>query len=322
MNGRVCTRSLPALTTAILAVLLFAMGTTAQVQNPAGSKFPKIQLPAAARGSAAVTALSPYLPQLAAWYRKSTDELASIFLRDDALWTDTHGRLFYECEYGPPPANAPGAENAGAVLESPFPDDQTFLLHSRPGATKVIYLDFDGNVTSGTQWNSGGQDILSAPYDSDGIPSSFNPTELEQIQSIWQRVAEDYAPFEVDVTTEDPGAEALRKTDSTDTSYGVRVVISPTNWFSLNAGGVAYVGSFNWSSDLFYGIPQPTGTPCYVFTAQLGNYAKYIAEAASHEAGHTLGLSHDGVIGGSAYYYGQGNWAPIMGAGYYAEATH
>ena len=121
----------------------------------------------------------PNLPQLAAWYRKSTDELASIFLRDDALWTDTHGRLFYECEYGPPPANAPGAENAGAVLESPFPDDQTFLLHSRPGATKVIYLDFDGNVTSGTQWNSqfsGGADIISEPFYLDGIPSSFNTT--------------------------------------------------------------------------------------------------------------------------------------------------
>src|SRR5437867_3203575 len=320
MNGRVCTRSLTALTTAILAVLLFAMGTTAQVQNPAGSKFPKIQLPAAARGSAAVTALSPYLPQLAAWYRKSTDELASIFLRDDALWTDTQGRLFYECEYGPPPANAPGAENAGAVLESPFPDDQTFLLHSRPGATKVIYLDFDGNVTSGTQWNSqfsGGADIISEPFDLDGDPSSFNTAERERIQYIWQRVAEDYAPFDVDVTTHDPGVDALRNTP--DDYYGTRVVISPTSWYPANAGGVAFVGSFNGDTD----------TPCFIFTQQLGpNNEKYIAEAASHEAGHTLGLHHDGLTlccdsntGGTVYYSGQGNWAPIMGVGYYREIS-
>ena len=321
MTRCVCTRSVSAIATTILVVLLFALGTPARERNPAAPGFPNVRLPSPARGSAALSALAAHLPQLAASYGKSTDELSSIFLRDHTIWTDTRGRLFYGCEFGPAPVHAPGAEDPDAVLEAPFPDDQTFLLHSRPGATKVIYLDFVGNVTSGTLWNSGGQDILSAPYDSDGIPSSFNTTELEQIQSIWQRVAEDYAPFEVDVTTEDPGAEALRKTDSTDTSYGVRVVISPTNWFSLNAGGVAYVGSFNWSSDLFYGIPQPTGTPCYVFTAQLGNYAKYIAEAASHEAGHTLGLSHDGVIGGSAYYYGQGNWAPIMGAGYYAEVT-
>src|SRR5437773_5012867 len=151
MDGRVCTRSLTALTTAILAVLLFAVGTRAQEPSTAAPKFPNIHLPAAARGSAAVSALSPYLPQLAAWYRKSTDELASIFLRDDALWTDTQGRLFYECEYGPPPANAPGAENAGAVLESPFPDDQTFLLTTRLAATRLSSLVSDATERRGRQ---------------------------------------------------------------------------------------------------------------------------------------------------------------------------
>jgi len=48
----------------------------------------------------------------------------------------------------------------------------------------------------------------------------------------------------VDVTTEDPGVEALRKTSTTDSDYGVRVVITPSNFYQ-NAGGVAYVGSFN-----------------------------------------------------------------------------
>ena len=54
----------------------------------------------------------------------------------------------------------------------------------------------------------------------------------------------------------------------------------------------------------------------------LANVPKYIAESISHEAGHSLGLSHDGTSK-SAYYYGQGTqgsatgWAPIMGAGYY-----
>jgi hypothetical protein len=48
-----------------------------------------------------------------------------------------------------------------------------------------------------------------------------------------------------------------------------------------------------------------------------------IAEAAAHEIGHTLGLSHDGVVGGSGYYSGTANglWAPIMGAGYYCSMT-
>jgi hypothetical protein len=130
---------------------------------------------------------------------------------------------------------------------------------------------------------------------------------------VWQRVAEDYAGFAVDVTTEDPGVEALRKASPNDANYGVRVVISPTNWYNTSAGGVAYIGSFNWDSD----------TPCFIFTLQLANGEKYIAEAAAHEVGHTLGLYHDGVSGTSAseYYFGHGDWAPIMGVSYYRPIT-
>jgi hypothetical protein len=45
---------------------------------------------------------------------------------------------------------------------------------------------------------------------------------------------------------------------------------------------------------------------------------QFIWEAVSHELGHTLGLLHDGVAPnpgnpqGQAYFWGQGNWAPIM----------
>jgi PKD repeat protein len=46
-----------------------------------------------------------------------------------------------------------------------------------------------------------------------------------------------------------------------------------------------------------------------------------VAEAASHEAGHTLGLSHDGQNDGSPYYAGHGSWAPIMGNSYGKEVT-
>src|SRR5262249_22697296 len=161
-----------------------------------------------------------------------------------------------------------------------------FTLHSRPSCTKKIYLDFKGFTTSGTAWNSAftsGADIVSAPFDMDGDPTTFNATECAVIQNAWQRVAEDYSPFDVDVTTEDPGVEALRKPTTSDAAYGVRVVISPTSAWYPNAGGVAYVGSFNWSTD----------TPCFVFSSNLGpNDERYIAEAAAHEVGHTLGLSH------------------------------
>src|SRR5216117_287207 len=113
MARRVYIRSFIALSATILAVLLFALGTTAQVRD-----FPDIHLPAPARGSAALGALAAHLPQIAAAYGKSTDELASIFLRDHDIWADAHGRLFYGCELGTPPVNAPGAENAVAIAEA------------------------------------------------------------------------------------------------------------------------------------------------------------------------------------------------------------
>jgi hypothetical protein len=192
----------------------------------------------------------------------------------------------------------------------------TFSLASLPGANHTIYLDFDGHVTSGTIWNrnfNDGKDIVTPAFDFDGNPASFSDAELQRIQYIWGRVAEDFLPFNVNVTTIDPGTSALIKSGSSDASWGVRVVIggSSYDWFGSGAGGVAYVGSFNWDSD----------TPTFVFEEQLGNgHEKYTAEAISHEAGHTLGLSHDGTST-TGYYEGHGSgetgWAPIMGVGYY-----
>ena len=38
------------------------------------------------------------------------------------------------------------------------PLDQTFLLHSRPGSKRTIYLDFKGATLSGTAWNASRSD--------------------------------------------------------------------------------------------------------------------------------------------------------------------
>ena len=90
-------------------------------------------------------------------------------------------------------------------------------------------------------------------------------------------MAEDYLPYAVDVTTQDPGVEALRNSGSGDQRWGQRVVISPSSSWYGEYGGVAYISSFIWPSD----------TPCFVFSNNLANAEKYVADAASHEAGHT-----------------------------------
>jgi hypothetical protein len=188
----------------------------------------------------------------------------------------------------------------------------TFQLHSSPTSSKVIYLDFNGHTTSGTSWNNSrmGSSFYSPAYDIDGNPAVFNTEELSRIQQIWQRVAADFAPFDVDVTTQAPPTNWLMKSNRTDPNYGIRVVITSYGPSSSTAGGIAIVNSFNAGTD----------TPCFVYNKSLTG----VAEAISHEVGHTLGLSHDGTSG-SAYYYGNGSsetsWAPIMGVGYNKNVT-
>lgn len=64
---------------------------------------------------------------------------------------------------------------------------------------------------------------------------------------MWQRVAEDYAPFDLDVTTEYPGSEDfLVRASPADQAYGIRVLVSPIGAvIKPGAGGVSYVGVFS-----------------------------------------------------------------------------
>lgn len=186
----------------------------------------------------------------------------------------------------------------------------TFQLHSSPTSSKVIYLDFNGHTTTGTSWNNSmGSSFYSPAYDINGNPAIFNNEELSRIQQIWQRVAADYAPFDVDVTTQAPPTDWLMKSNSTDPNYGIRAVITSYGP-NKTAGGVAYVNSFNAAND----------TPCFIYNKSLAG----AAEAVSHEVGHSLGLSHDGTSS-NGYYYGHGSgetsWAPIMGVGYNKNVT-
>jgi hypothetical protein len=185
------------------------------------------------------------------------------------------------------------------------------VLHSLPSASQKIYLNFTGCASQ--TWG-GYPNAYSPPYDTDGDPSTFGTVEQNNINTIWQRVSEDFAPFNIDVTTEQPANMGATKT--------VQVCIggSWNLWLGSSAGGVAYVGSFSYSS-----------YPVWVFEDNLGNgNPKYTAEAISHETGHALGLQHQSQYDSSCnlvqvYSPGSGSgetgWAPIMGVGYYQNRT-
>ncbi len=305
------TRSIPVL---LLASMAAAVSITS-AQNAPEPAFPALNLGKGTRGAAIISALGTRLPEVARFYGMAETELGGLCLRDRDLRADRSGRLLYACQGIT--ALAPTAQNAGTNALLTYPAAETFRLHSKPGMSRVIYLDFNGHTTSSTSWNTnftGGAAFTTPVYNTDGNAASFSEGEQANIQEIWKRVSEDYAAWDVDVTTEEPPLESLRKTTSTDPAYGIRVVIggSSSQWLGAGAGGVAYMNSFGWNTD----------TPAFVFPDQLGNgFPKYVAEATSHEVGHTVALNHDGKTDGTEYYTGTSAWAPIMGVGYSSTLT-
>lgn len=172
-------------------------------------------------------------------------------------------------------------------------------LQSRPGAPNVIYLDFDGETVSGTQWNA----FYNSFNNIHAAPSGLN---REEIIAAWRRASEDWATFNVNVTTRRSIYNATGQESRT------MVVCTPSKaWYDSNVGGVATLDSFN---NLF------VSAICWCFNVD--NYIE-CAETISHEAGHTMGNSHaswesDTGLFYDEYYDGHETdcgiyWAPIMG---------
>lgn len=275
------------------------------------SAAPRISLSAEAEGlsgAKALTALGNSLAAAAAQSGKTAKELRGLLLRDDTLKLSRDGRLYYEERA---PRLASGAAPADSLITGDlYPLGDTFKLHSRPGAQRFLVLNFQGSTITGTAWNNSLRkpSIVATPYDTDNNPASFSDAELTTIQTIWQRVAEDYAPYDVDVTTD------LSVAATAQPSTYATAVITRQSIFSASAPGMAYVSTFG----------NPAYEPAFVAFDTLYNNPKYIAEAVSHELGHRLGLDHDGA-GKQAYYAGQGTapmtWAPIMGNSYTARIS-
>lgn len=174
-------------------------------------------------------------------------------------------------------------EEAGEALSIP-------ILRSRPGAQTVLYLDSAGSTVTGTSWNS---------YFTRGAPIVAKPAffTAEKMERIWRMVAEDFAPFEINVTTDPQDfADAPR-------ARRLRVILTQSHeWYGplFSALGVAILDSFGSNRD----------DPVWVFTSWLDDTT--IGNVASHEAGHAFGLRHHGHFD-AEYHEGTGHWAPIMG---------
>lgn len=168
-------------------------------------------------------------------------------------------------------------------------------VSSYPTASATLYLDFDGHVVSNSMWNYGNKFTC--------LPTVLSD---ESIAEIVNRVAEDFRPFNLNVTTD------LSKFLAAPLDKRMRVVVTPTSSWYASVAGISYVTSFVWGDD----------TPCFVFADRLANNPRRIAETVSHESGHTMGLNHQANFASgctlvSSYHTGSGSgltsWGPIMG---------
>lgn len=102
----------------------------------------------------------------------------------------------------------------------PIPDYQNGVipLQSLPGVTAVLYLDFDGEEGPHERWG-----------DFDALPAT--DLSVANIFGIWRRVAEDYAPFNLNVTTD------LQVYLDAPENSRQRIIVTPTSTALPGSGG-------------------------------------------------------------------------------------
>src|SRR5690606_11483983 len=102
-------------------------------------------------------------------------------------------------------------------------------LSSLSSAPATIFLDFDGQTVHSAAWNNGNKLFCS--------PSGLNDA---QITEVFNRVAEDYRPFKVNITTDSTVFLAA------PLNQRVRMIVTQTSDWYQGVGGGAYIGSFTW----------------------------------------------------------------------------
>ena len=155
-------------------------------------------------------------------------------------------------------------------------------FESKTGAPTVIYCNFEGEVVNQPFWS---ESIINA------APSGLSN---ESVLDILKLVAEDFAPFDVNVTND------RSVYDSTPSNKRVMCISTPTKTIAPDSGGIAGVGTF--TDDIV----------CWDFNLD--------GDTISHEVGHTLNLYHHGDSSQDEPEYHDGHssesryWGPIMGS--------
>ena len=194
------------------------------------------------------------------------------------------------------PSFAAARVTAARTAAAAAPPVVTPILNSRPAANAQLLMDFDGDNVNDPDWGR-----INAPA---------SPLSAAQRADVFRRVRDDFLQFNINVTTDQAKYNAAPVGDR------MRCIVTTVDTAAPGAGGVAYLNSFAYAGTIF-----SNNIPCWCFNPTV----KSIADTISHEAGHTFGLNHDGLVGRAEYYFGQGtgptSWGPIMGAPFTRSVT-
>ncbi len=224
-----------------------------------------------------------------------------------------------------------------AVVSNAIADQHPTVqaLSSRPGAGYTLYVDFAGFNFTGTWGNTGASPGSTNAYFDVASNGSFNASQNAAIKEVWERIAEKYVAFNINVTTIDPavgaglaGTDAQRQKYYDDTAQIMHTVVGGGGSWYGPAGGVSYVGvaqnTQNTSGNGGFGMGYHTN---WVFAAEAPTAYQFVGEATAHEDGHGLSLSHQSDYNGGGYQNeysagngtGNGSYAPTMGVSYYSQ---
>ena len=280
-------------------------------QSPSNTTAPASATPAKKRLIVASEASDERLKAASVKTGWSFEHAKGIALNDSSLHLTADDRFIFICKMFDP-AMAPEKVSAVAPQTSTFtvtPPVVTaasvFQLHSRPGAARVLYLDFNGHsipANVGYLWD------FTVPYVTPAFQLAGTSTVLDQrnlnvIRDIWLRVSDDFSAWDIDVTTEQP----------LPTAQGQRCVIGGSSvdfFLALDGSDGTYVGGvaspYSFGGAFYDTAPTSAyldgnDSPNFVFidfglksiSPTTTNNA-IIAACVSHEVGHTLGLAHWG----------------------------
>ena len=211
------------------------------------------------------------------------------------------------------------------------------VLNSLPNAPKTLYLDFDGDFQK--VWNRTDEtpqqyrSVSVGEFNIDG-QAGISDAEATAIRKIWETVADDYAPFNINVTTVAPASfqngTALRVVMAGDctaqlvTGRNTSLTVSGDRFISDGAGGL--VDTSGYASIGSFSDAEPNVV--YVFAKYMSTWnmvdseghsrdlRAIIGTTASHEAGHSFGLVHHGNLD-----LGSPITTPIMGSNTQGDRT-